>query len=73
MHIDTSEDESGRIMDFFNLEEDEVPTLRLITLEDDMKKYVPPFSVIEADPIRSWMQDFVDGKLSVCVMCDVCV
>ena len=56
VHIDTAKEDSTRIMEFFNLEESDVPAARLINLAEDMKKYVPDFSDLAAEKLLPWIQ-----------------
>ena len=67
MHIDTEDDASDRVVEYFKLEEEDTPTCRLINLDGDMKKYVPDFEGMGADDIRKWINSYLDGTLSVCV------
>ena len=65
MQVDTGDAESERITEFFQITDDNVPAVRLINLDEDMKKYLPEFTELTADNIRSWAQDYLDGKLKV--------
>ena len=65
VHIDMAEDSALRVADFFNIEEDDVPTCRLINLENDMKKFIPDFEGIDTEKLGPWVQDYLDGKLQV--------
>ena len=65
VHIDTSDDASDRVVEFFDIESDDVPTCRLINLDEDMKKFVPKFSGIGADDIKDWVATYMEGDLEV--------
>lgn len=61
--IDADDDSHQRILEFFGMKKEEIPAMRLIRLEEDMAKYKPETNEINEDIIKSFVQDFVDGKL----------
>lgn len=61
--INADEEDHKRILDFFGMEKEEVPSMRLIRLEEDMAKYKPENSELSADNILQFVQSYVDGKL----------
>ncbi|CAG0880722.1 unnamed protein product [Darwinula stevensoni] len=61
--IDTDEEDHQRIMEFFGMSVDDLPGLRIIKLEDEMTKYRPASSEMSAENLKSFVQDFLDGKL----------
>ncbi|KAI5637142.1 thioredoxin domain-containing protein [Phthorimaea operculella] len=61
--IDTDEDDHQRILEFFGMKKEEVPSARLIALEQDMAKYKPPTNELSANAIEEFVQSFFDGKL----------
>lgn len=61
--IDTDEDDHQRILEFFGMKKDEVPSARLIALEQDMAKYKPASNELNANTIEEFIQSFFDGKL----------
>ncbi|XP_028178365.1 protein disulfide-isomerase [Ostrinia nubilalis] len=61
--IDTDEDDHQRILEFFGMKKDEVPSARLIALEQDMAKYKPASNELNANSIEEFIQSFFDGKL----------
>jgi len=61
--IDTDVDENERVMEFFGLKKEDAPTVRLISLGQDMTKYKPASSEITSDVITQFVQDFFDRKL----------
>jgi protein disulfide-isomerase A1 len=63
IYLDTHNDENKRIMEFFGLKDEEVPAVRLITLEEDMTKFKPESSAVDKDTVRKFVSDFLDGSL----------
>ncbi|XP_037025397.1 protein disulfide-isomerase [Bradysia coprophila] len=61
--IDADEEDHQRILEFFGMKKEEVPAMRLIRLEDDMAKYKPKNPELSPENIKSFVQDFLDGKL----------
>ena len=50
--INTGEEDHERIMEFFDLDESELPSMRIIKLEEDMSKFKPEFTELSEDNIR---------------------
>jgi len=63
VYIDSSFEPNSRIIEYFGLKEDEMPTMRIITLEGDMKKYKPETTEVTGDNVISFVQSFFDGTL----------
>jgi len=63
IYLDTANEENSRITEFFGLKEDEIPSVRLIQLGDDMSKYKPPTTDLDTASVKAFVQDFMDGKL----------
>jgi len=61
--VNADEEDHKRILEFFGMKEEEVPSMRLIRLEEDMAKYKPASGVLEEANIRSFVSDFLEGKL----------
>jgi len=61
--INTDEEDHKRILEFFAIKEDELPTFRAIKLGEDMAKFKPDNDAIESDNIKDFVGDFLDGKL----------
>lgn len=61
--INADEEDHKRILDFFGMEKEEVPSMRLIRLEEDMAKYKPENADLGAENIEKFVQSYVDGKL----------
>lgn len=61
--IDTDVEENERVMEFFGLKKEDAPTIRLISLGQEMTKYKPESSEIKTDVVRQFVQDFFDRKL----------
>ena len=65
VQIDTADENSERIMEFFNIKEVDTPTSRLINLEDDMRKYVPEFDDLTAEKLTPFVEAYLAGELKV--------
>ena len=65
MQIDTEDEASERVVEYFGIEDDDVPTCRIISLKDDMQKFVPSFKGIDVEDIKKWVATYLDGNLKV--------
>ena len=65
IYLDSEEEDNKRILEFFGLSEEEVPTVRFISLGDDMTKYKPESSELTTSAITSFVSDVVSGKIKV--------
>lgn len=63
MTIDCDEADHERILEFFGLKKDNIPTMRIIKLEQDMAKYKSENPEISAENILEFVTAFVEGKL----------
>lgn len=61
--IDTDEEDNVRILEFFGIQKEELPTVRVIQPEDDMTKFKPASTDITTDNIRDFVQGVLDKKL----------
>ncbi|EZA48186.1 hypothetical protein DMN91_010287 [Ooceraea biroi] len=61
--IDCDETDHERILEFFGLKKDDVPSMRIIKLEEDMAKYKPENREISAENVQEFVAAFTDGKL----------
>jgi len=63
VHIDTDSEDNSRILEFFGLKTEELPTVRLVNLESDLTKYKPDWTEFSEGNMRQFAQDLLDMKL----------
>jgi len=63
IYIDIDDDDNQRILEFFGLKIDECPTVRYITLGEDMVKYKPPTADLTTEALQAFAQSVLDGKI----------
>lgn len=61
--INADEEDHLRILEFFGMKKEEVPSMRLIRLEEDMAKYKPENPDLSAENIEAFVQAYTEGKL----------
>merc|ERR1712193_585390 len=61
--INTDEEDHKRIMEFFGMDESELPSMRIIRLEEDMSKYRPESAELSDANMRSFIKQYMDGSL----------
>jgi len=63
IYIDIDDEDNQRILEFFGLKTEDCPTVRYISLGEDMTKYRPNSDELTIDAIKSFVQDVLDGKI----------
>jgi protein disulfide-isomerase A1 len=61
--IDTDVDENERVMEFFGLKKEDAPTVRLISLGQDMTKFKPESNEIKTAVMTEFVEAFFAKKL----------
>uniref|UniRef100_A0A318CZC1 Protein disulfide-isomerase n=1 Tax=Kangiella spongicola TaxID=796379 RepID=A0A318CZC1_9GAMM len=63
IYIDSEVEDNQRVLEFFGLKKEECPAIRLITLEEEMTKYKPETEDITVENVKSFCNQFLEGKL----------
>jgi len=63
IYIDTDDEDNLRILEFFGLKAEECPTVRFISLGEDMTKFKPETGDLTTDAIKSFVNSVLDGKI----------
>jgi len=66
--INTDEEDHKRIMEFFGLDESELPSMRIIKLEDDMSKFKPDSTELSDSNIRKFVASYLAGEIKAHLM-----
>jgi len=66
--INTDEEDHKRIMEFFGMEESELPSMRIIKLEEDMSKFKPASTELSDSNIRAFVKSYLAGELKAHLM-----
>jgi len=61
--INTDEEDHKRIMEFFGMDESELPSMRIIRLEEDMAKYRPDSTELSDSNIRAFVTAYMAGEI----------
>jgi len=61
--INTDEEDHKRILEFFGIVDSELPTFRAIRLGEEMAKFKPEDDKFDADNVKAFVADFLEGKL----------
>jgi protein disulfide-isomerase A1 len=61
--ISSDEEDHTRIFEFFGMSKEEVPSIRLIKLEEDMAKYKPESNDLSFENVEKFLKSFIEGKL----------
>ncbi|XP_058828893.1 protein disulfide-isomerase [Topomyia yanbarensis] len=61
--IDADQEDHQRILEFFGMKKEEVPSMRIIHLEEDMAKYKPESNDLSPEKVEEFVQNFFEGKV----------
>jgi len=61
--INTDVEEFKRLIDFFSIEDKELPTFRAAQMGESVSKFKPDNKALEADNLKAFVDGFLEGKL----------
>ena len=65
IYIDSDQEENKRVMEFFGLTDKDVPTYRIIKMQDNMAKYKPEELDLSSDAVIKFSQGVLSGVIKV--------
>merc|ERR1711935_898962 len=63
MGVDADVDDNGRVLEFFGLEQDQCPQVRIIQMGDSMSKFKPESDHLTADSFNSFIKGVEGGSI----------
>jgi len=63
IYIDSDQEENKRVMEFFGLTDKDVPTYRIIKMQDNMAKYKPEELDLSSDAVIKFSQGVLSGVI----------
>ncbi|CAH1794945.1 unnamed protein product [Owenia fusiformis] len=63
IYINVDDEENARILEFFGLKTEDVPTVRYISLGEDMVKYKPETDELSTEAVKKFVSSVLDGSL----------
>ncbi|CAJ0953854.1 unnamed protein product, partial [Mesorhabditis belari] len=63
VYVDTDVKENAKVMEFFGIVNDDLPTIRIISLKEDMIKFKPDFEELSTENIAEFTKSYLDGSL----------
>ncbi|OWA54404.1 Protein disulfide-isomerase [Hypsibius exemplaris] len=61
--VNTDVEENSRITEFFGLQKEDFPAVRLISLADQLVKYKPDVAELNPEKLKVFVDDYLAGKL----------
>ncbi|XP_027203325.1 protein disulfide isomerase isoform X2 [Dermatophagoides pteronyssinus] len=61
--LNSDDDEHEKIMEFFGIQKEQVPSMRLIRLEDEMTKFKPESNEFTEQSIKDFVSGVLSGKI----------
>lgn len=61
--VNIDNEENSRITEFFGLQKEDFPAVRLISLADQLVKYKPDISELNPEKLKVFVDDYLAGKL----------
>jgi len=63
IHIDTDLEDKSRILEFFGLKTEQLPTVRIVNLEQDLVKFKPEWTDFSETVMEEFVKAYLDKKL----------
>lgn len=65
MYVDVDDKVNDALVEFFTIKKEQCPEMRFVSLDDDIKRYLPNVDEVTPYAIRVFVEGVLDGTIKV--------